>query len=70
MNMALDQQSIAATMDALGESARVAAGELARCDSDQRDAALKYAAAAIRAQNDAILSAEREGYGCRRGQRD
>jgi len=57
MNIALDQQSIAATMDALGKSARTAAAMLARSDSDQRNAALKHAAAAIRAQNDAILSA-------------
>jgi glutamate-5-semialdehyde dehydrogenase len=60
MNIALDQQSIAATMNALGESARVAADELARCDADQRDAALQYAAAEIRAQTAAILSANAE----------
>ena len=57
MNIALNQQSIATAMNALGKSARAAAGELARCDSDQRDAALRHAAAAIRAQSEAILSA-------------
>jgi len=57
MNTAFDQQSIAATMDALGKAARAAALALARCDSDQRNAALRQAVAEIRDQNGAILSA-------------
>jgi glutamate-5-semialdehyde dehydrogenase len=57
MNTAFDQQSIAATMDTLGKAARAAAAGLARCDSEQRNEALRQAAAAIRAQADAILAA-------------
>jgi len=57
MNTAFDQQSIAATMDALGKAARAAAAGLARCDSEQRNEALRQAAAAIRTQTDAILAA-------------
>ena len=57
MNTAFDQQSIAATMDALGKAARAAATALARCDSDQRNAALRQAVSEIRAQSAAILSA-------------
>ena len=57
MNIALDQQSIAATMDALGKAARAASTRLSRCDSRQCNKALRQAAAAIRAQTDAILAA-------------
>jgi glutamate-5-semialdehyde dehydrogenase len=57
MNTAFDQQSIAATMDALGKAARAAAAGLARCASEQRNAALRQAAAAIRAQAETILAA-------------
>jgi glutamate-5-semialdehyde dehydrogenase len=57
MNTAFDQQSIAATMDALGKAARAAAAGLARCASEQRNAALLQAAAAIRAQAETILAA-------------
>lgn len=60
MNTAIEQRSIAATMDALGEAARAAAASLARCDAEQCNAALRYAAAAIRAQKDAILSTNAE----------
>jgi glutamate-5-semialdehyde dehydrogenase len=58
--MALEQHSIATTMEALGRSARAAADGLARCDLEQRNAALKCAAAAIRAKTAAILSANAE----------
>lgn len=57
MNTALDRQSIAATMDALGKAARAASSGLSRCDSRQRNQALRRAAAAIRAQSDVILAA-------------
>ena len=57
MNTAFDHQSIAATMDALGKAARAAADMLARCDSAQRDEALRQAATAIRAQTGAVLAA-------------
>ena len=57
MNTAVDQQSIAATMDKLGKAARAAAAGLALCDSEQRNAALRRAAAAIRAGTAAILAA-------------
>ena len=57
MNTAFDQQSIATMMDALGKAARAAAAGLSRCDSRQRDEALRQAAAAIRSQTDAILTA-------------
>jgi glutamate-5-semialdehyde dehydrogenase len=60
MNTALEQPSIAATMDALGKAARAAAAGLAHCDAEQRNTALRRAAAAIRAQQDAILSANAE----------
>ena len=57
MNTASDQQSIAATMEKLGKAARAASAGLARCNSDQRNAALRHAAAEIRAQTAAILAA-------------
>ncbi len=60
MNTALDQQSIASTMDALGKAARAAAAGLARATSDQRDDALCRAADAIRSQSSAILAANAE----------
>ncbi len=60
MNTALEQQSIASTMDALGKAAREAAASLARSTSDQRDEALRRAAASIRSHSDAILAANAE----------
>ncbi len=60
MSTALEQQSIASTMDALGKAAREAAASLARSTSDQRDEALRHAAASIRSQSAAILSANAE----------
>ena len=57
MNTAFDHESIAATMDVLGKAARAATVGLARCDSDQRNEALRQAAAAVRAQTSAILAA-------------
>ena len=57
MNTALDQQTVARTMDALGEAARAAATMLARCRSDQCNDALLQAAAAIRQNVSEILSA-------------
>ena len=60
MNTTLDQQSIAAMMDTLGEAARAAAAGLARSDSTQRNDALRHAAATIRVQSDAILAANSE----------
>ncbi len=60
MNTALEQQSISSTMDALGKAAREAAASLARSTSDQRDEALRRAAASIRSHSDAILAANAE----------
>lgn len=60
MNTAFDQQSIAATMDAIGKAARAAAARLARSDTAQRNEALRHAANAIREQADAILAANAE----------
>ena len=60
MNTALEQQSVASTMDALGKAARTAAAGLARTASDRRDEALSRAAAAIRSQSAVILSANAE----------
>jgi glutamate-5-semialdehyde dehydrogenase len=57
MNIALDQETIASTMDALGRSARSAAAMLARSHSDQRNKALRQSAAEIRNNVDEILSA-------------
>jgi glutamate-5-semialdehyde dehydrogenase len=57
MNTAIDQQSIAATMETLGKAARAASAGLALCNSDQRNAALRQAAAEIRAHAGAILAA-------------
>ena len=57
MNTAFDHESIAATMDVLGKAARAATVGLARCDADQRNEALRQAAAAVRAQTGAILAA-------------
>ena len=57
MNTALDQQTVARTMDALGEAARAAATMLARCRSDQCNDALLKAAAAIRQNVSEILAA-------------
>ncbi len=60
MNTAFDQQSIAATMDAIGKAARAAAARLARSDTAQRNEALRHAADAIRVQAAAILAANAE----------
>ena len=57
MNTALEQQSIAAAMNALGKAARAAAAVLARTDAGRRDEALRRAADAIRSQSNAILAA-------------
>ncbi len=57
MNTALEQQSIAAAMNALGKAARAAAAGLARTDAGRRDEALRRAADAIRSQSNAILAA-------------
>jgi len=63
MNTAFDHQSIAATMDALGKAARAAAVGLARCDTDQRNKALRQAAAAVRKQTGVILAANAKDMG-------
>ena len=63
MNTAFDHQSIAATMDALGKAARAAMVGLARCNSDQRNEALRQAAAAVRAQTSVILAANAKDMG-------
>jgi glutamate-5-semialdehyde dehydrogenase len=60
MNTAVEQQSIASTMDALGKAAREAAASLARSASDRRDGALRHAAASIRSQSATILAANAE----------
>lgn len=60
MNTALEKQSIASTMDALGKAARAAAAGLARTAADRRDEALRLAAGAIRSQSGAILEANAE----------
>jgi glutamate-5-semialdehyde dehydrogenase len=60
MNTALEQQSIAATMEALGKAARGAAAGLARTEANRRDQALRHAADAIRTQSEAILAANSE----------
>ena len=57
MNTALEQQSIAVAMNALGKAARAAAAVLARTDAGRRDEALRRAADAIRSQSNAILAA-------------
>jgi len=51
------QASLADTMRALGQRARAAARQLARADTGRKDAALRAAAAAIRAGGDAIIAA-------------
>lgn len=60
MNTALEQQSIASTMDALGKAAREAAADLARTTAESRDAALGRAAQSIRAQSAVILAENAE----------
>jgi glutamate-5-semialdehyde dehydrogenase len=60
MNTAVEQQSIASTMDALGKAAREAAADLARAASDRRDEALSRAAESIRTQSAVILAANTE----------
>lgn len=57
MTTALDQQTIASTMDRLGQSARDAAATLARCSPDQRNEALRQSATAIRGNVSEILAA-------------
>jgi len=51
------QASLADTMRALGQRARAAARQLARADTGRKDAALRAAAAAIRAGSEAIIAA-------------
>jgi len=63
MNIAFDQQSIAATMETIGKAARAASAALGRCSSDQRNAALRQTAAEIRAQTGAILVANSKDMG-------
>lgn len=60
MNTAPDQQSIAATLDALGRAARAAAASLARTAADRRDDALARIAATIRSRSAGILAANAE----------
>ena len=54
---AVEQQDIATLMDGLGRSARSAAAELARASTEQKDAALEAAAAAIEGACEKILAA-------------
>jgi glutamate-5-semialdehyde dehydrogenase len=56
-NPAPGDDSIAASMDRLGQAAREAARYLATCSAAQRNSALRAAAAAIRNQADSILAA-------------
>ncbi|MFO1070654.1 MAG: glutamate-5-semialdehyde dehydrogenase [Geminicoccaceae bacterium] len=51
------KDALEARMEALGRSARAAARVLATAPTERKDAALRAAAAAIRAQSDAILAA-------------
>ena len=57
MNIAKNNESIPQLMDAIGASARVAAGELAKTDAATRDRALQAAAAAIIKRSDEIVAA-------------
>ena len=52
-----DAENVARLMRELGVRARAAARALARADTAQKDRALRFAAAAIRAARDAILAA-------------
>jgi len=57
--MTNEASEIAVDMTALGKAARVASGELATSDREQRDLALRSAAAALRSSEEKILGANR-----------
>jgi len=57
MNAVTEKLSIPALMDAMGASARIAAGELARSDALTRDKVLRVAAATIVQRSEEIIAA-------------
>lgn len=60
MNFAADKTSVAKTMDAIGVAAKVAAADLARSTSADRDTALEFASAVILERCEQIIAANSE----------
>ena len=66
MSSAIENRSIAEIMDEIGRAARSAAADLAQSSAEQRNQALRLAAAAIREQAEKILAANENDMRCAR----